>query len=75
MAPPDIQELLDFYVPGRSLRSGNIQLLKTKSYNLKSHGFSAFSICVPQLWNTLPQELRMCDSVGSFKKGPEEFPF
>ena len=33
MAPVYLQELLDFYIPGRSLRSGNMQLLKTQSYN------------------------------------------
>ena len=54
MAPVYLQELLDFYIPGRSLRSGNMQLLKTQSYNLKSYGFRAFSICAPQLWNALP---------------------
>ena len=28
----------------------------------------AFSICAPQLWNALPRELRVCDSIGCFKK-------
>ena len=75
VAPVYLQELLDFYIPGRSLRSGNMQLLKTQSYNLKSYRFKAFSICVPQLWSALPLELRMCDSVGSFKKGLKTFLF
>ena len=62
-----LQELLDFYIPGHSLRSGNMQLLKTQSYNLKTYRFRAFSICAPQIWNALLLELRMCDSVRSFK--------
>ena len=68
MAPVYLQDLLDLYRPCRSLRSGNMQLLKTQSYNLKSYGFRAFSICAPQLWNALPWELRVCHSVGSFRQ-------
>ena len=63
------------YRPCRSLRSGNMQLLKTQSYNLKSYGFKAFSICALQLWNALPPELRVCHSVGSFKKALKTFLF
>ena len=47
MAPVYLQDLLDFYRPCRSFRSGKKQLLRTQSYNLKSHGFRAFSICAP----------------------------
>ena len=70
-----LQDLLDLCRPCRSLLSGNIQLLKTQSYNLKSHGFRAISICALQLWNALPRELRMCDSVRSFKKALKMFLF
>ena len=38
MAPVYLQDRLDLYRPCRSLRSGNMQLLKTQSYNLKSYG-------------------------------------
>ena len=75
MAPVYLQDLLDLYRPCRSLGSGNKQLLRTQSYNLKSYGFRAFSICAPQLWNALPWELRVCDSVGSFKKALKTFLF
>ena len=75
MAPVYLQDRLDLYRPCRSLRSGNMQLLKTQSYNLKSYGFRAFSICAPQLWNALPRELRVCDSAGSFKKAMKKFLF
>ena len=68
MAPVYLQDLLDLYRPCRSLRSGNMQLLKTESYNLKPYRFRAFSICAPQLWNALPWELRVCHSVGSFRQ-------
>ena len=68
MAPAYLQELLDVYRPCRSVRSGNMQLLKTQCYNLKSYGFRAFSICAPQLWDALPRELRECDSAVVLRK-------
>ena len=43
MAPVYLQDLLDFCRPCRCLRSGNMQLLNTQSFNLKSYGFRAFS--------------------------------
>ena len=54
-----------------------MQLLKTQSYNLELYGFRAFSICAPQLalWNALSRELRVCHSVGSFKKALKTFLF
>jgi len=73
MVPNHPQDLLDLYRPCRSLRSGNIQLLKTQSYNVKRYGFRTFSICAPQLWNAFPRELRVCDSVGSFNKALKTF--
>ena len=45
MAPVYLQDLLELYRPCRSLRSGNMQLLKSQSYNLKLYAFRAFSIC------------------------------
>ena len=73
MAPVYLQDLLDLYRPCRTLRSGKMQLLNTQSYNLKSHRFRAFSICASRLWNALPGELRVCNSVISFKKSLNTF--
>ena len=75
MAPVYLKDLLDLYRPCRSLRSGNMSLLKTQSYNLTTHRFRAFFICAPQLWNALSRELRVCDSLGSFKKSLKTFNF
>ena len=61
MAPVYLQDLLDLYRPCRSLRSGNMQLLLHFLY--------------VQLWNAVPRELRVCDSVGSFKKAMKTFLF
>ena len=75
IAPVYLQDLLGLYRPCRSLRSGNMEPLKTQSYNLTSYGFRAFSICASQLFNALPRELRVCNSVGSFKKSLKKFLF
>ena len=75
MATVYFQDILDLYRPCRSLRSGNMQLLKSQSYNLKSHGFRAFSICASHLFNAPPLELSVCDSAGSFKKSLKTFLF
>ena len=75
MAPVYLQDLLDLYRFCRRLRSGNMQLLNTQSCNLKWTGSGHFSICAPQLWNALPRELIVCDSVGSFKKALKTFLF
>ena len=74
MAPVYLHKLLDFYIPGRSLRSGNMLLLKTQSHNLKSYGFNlTFSMCPPAL---------ECPSTGDkdvrfrrYKERPLDFPF
>ena len=68
MAPVYLQDLLNLYRPCRSLRSGKMQLLNTQSYR-----FRAFSICASRLWNALPRELRVCNSVVSFKKSLNTF--
>ena len=71
MAPVYLKDILDLYRPCRSLRSGNMRLLKTQSYNLTTHRFRAF-----YLWATvLSRELRVCDSLGSFKKSLKTFLF
>ena len=67
MAPVYLQDLLDLYRPCRSLRSGNMQLLKTQSYNLKSYGFRAFSICAPNFgMSTGAKRVRFCSSFKIF---------
>ena len=73
MAPVYLQDLLDLYRPCRSLRSGNMQLLKTQCYSLKSYAYRAFSICAPQLWNALPPGAKRVRFCSSFKKALKTF--
>ena len=40
-------------------------LLRTLSYNLKSYGLPAFSVCATKLWNSLPLDIKRIQSLGS----------
>jgi hypothetical protein len=66
-APTYLAALLERYVPGRSLRSGDQYLLVEKRSKLKTYGDRAFSVAAPRLWNALPLELRKCECLNSFK--------
>ena len=68
LAPSYLRELLEAYVPRRMLRSSTQLLLHEPKFNLKTYGSRAFSVCAPRLWNSLPLEIRRCDSIDTFKK-------
>ena len=68
LAPSYLSELLQAYVPMRMLRSSTQLLLLEPKFNLKKYGSRAFSVCAPGLWNSLPLEIRMCDSIDTFKR-------
>jgi hypothetical protein len=74
-APQYLSSLLQEYTPTRSLRSSEQHLLKEKKVRLKTYGDRAFSASAPRLWNSLPAELRKCDSEDAFKKGLKTFLF
>ena len=67
VAPLYISELIQNYVPTRTLRSSNMLLLKETKSN-RSWGDRSFAIAAPRLWNDLPYELKSAQSVVSFKK-------
>ena len=66
-APSYITDLMKPYTPGRLLRSSNQLLLSTPKFNLKTYGGRSFTIAAPSVWNTLPFELRSCNSLSSFE--------
>lgn len=68
MAPSYLNDLISSYIPSRSLRSSSSNLLVKKPYNLKSYGKRSFSSAAPELWNALPTDVRICDSLSSFKR-------
>ena len=65
MAPSHISELINIRVPSRQLRSSNKRLLNLVPRTLSSHVFCSSA---PILWNLLPTDLRLCDSLEIFKK-------
>ena len=60
----------------RTLRSSSdTRMLKIQQYKRKSHGFRAFSCFGPHIWNSLPQDLRHCSTLSSFKAKLKNFLF
>ena len=68
MAPSYLSDLIEEYKPDRSLRTSDMGLLKEKTARLKTYGQRAFSYSAPKLWNKLPYELRMKESLDAFKR-------
>ena len=67
LAPVYLEELLKPYVPKRQLRSSTKNFLSIEPYKLRTYGFRAFSVSAPILWNSLPEEIRNCHSIETFK--------
>ncbi|KAK7880132.1 hypothetical protein WMY93_033199 [Mugilogobius chulae] len=67
LAPPYLSELLHIATPVRSLRSSSSLQLSVPSARLVTMGSRAFSRSAPQLWNTLPPDLRNTDTLTHFK--------
>lgn len=67
-APAYLSDLVSLYTPSRSLRSStDCRLLRQGRYKRKSHGFRSFAIYGPQLWNSLPLDIRHSSSSDTFK--------
>ena len=59
MAPTYLKEMIPRYEPKRTLRSSSAYLLKQESFKLLSHGKRAFAISAPQLWNSMPIDIKV----------------
>jgi len=65
--PPYLTDQLQYYQLTRSLRSsGSHQLVKSR-HNL-SFGCSAFRISAPDIWNSLPTNIREAQSLLTFRR-------
>ena len=67
-APLYLKKLIKPYIPSRTLRSRDTGLLAVPRYNLDSYGKRAFAVRAPKLWNTLPKNIRLSNSISAFKK-------
>ena len=66
-APAYLMSLITAYVPPRTLRSSSQGRLVEKRARCKRTGDRAFSVCAPQLWNSLPYSVRNCEKLSAFK--------
>ena len=66
-SPVYLHDLLSQHVPQRNLRSGNRNMLDVP-LTRASLGDRAFSVHGPKLWNNLPDHLKSCSTLESFKK-------
>ena len=57
-APKYLSDLLQPYIPTRSLRSQDSLLLVVPKTRLHLYGDRAFARAVPVLWNTLPRNIK-----------------
>ena len=63
-----ISELLHVYTLSRTLSSSSDTcMLEIQQYTRKTHGFHTFSCFGLHIWNSLPQDLRHCSTLSSFK--------
>ena len=51
------------------------RMLEIQQYKGKTHGFRTFSCFGPHIWNSLPQDLRCCSTLSSFKAKLKTFLF
>ena len=58
-----MSDMLSRYTPSRSLRYSGTELLTVPKARTKRHGEAAFRVYAPSLWNTLPEDLRMAETV------------
>ena len=66
--PAYLSELLHVYTPSRTLRSSSdTRKLEIQQYKRKTHGFRTFSCFGPHIWNSIPQDLRHCSTLSSYK--------
>lgn len=67
LSPTYLSDLLQHYVPARTLRSSNQSLLQIPKISSKAYGQRSFSFAASSLWNNLPHQIRKADNVNIFK--------
>ena len=72
--PKYLSDLLVTYKPSHSLRAESQCLLKIPP-SRSNYGDRAFSVIGPKLWNNLPNEIKQCNSVISFKTALKTYLF
>ena len=68
LAPIYLMDLIVPYQPVRNLRSSTKNLLTVKKAHYKSVGERSFSFYGPNLWNSLPLNIRSINDFNKFKR-------
>ena len=66
--PEYLKQMIETYLPERSLRSKTKNLLKKQRTKLKTFGDRSFYFTAPELWNSLPQDILNSSSLSAFKQ-------
>jgi hypothetical protein len=67
--------MLQLYKPTKLLRSSTQQLLKIPPAKLSRYSERAFQNAAPKLWNSLPDAIRRCKTIVSFKTNIKTYLF
>ncbi|KAK2169826.1 hypothetical protein NP493_1173g00010 [Ridgeia piscesae] len=71
-APVYLCELVCPYLPTRTLRSANNNMLQVKRTRTKT-GDCSFAVAAASLWNNLPTVIKTCDNLTSYKRLLDKF--
>ena len=66
-APSYIAEMIQLHVPSRALRSADTLQLEVPKVKTVSFGNRNFAKAAPTLWNALPADIRLSNSLLTFK--------
>jgi len=66
--PLYLSELISHYLPHKSLRSSNTNLLTRPAGITSNVSSRAFSVSAPSTWNSLPSHIRSIDTLSTFKR-------
>lgn len=75
LSPPYLSSILQVAIPSRSLRSSSSIYLTVPTARLTTMGSRAFSRSAPQLWNSLPPDIRNSTSLSQFKSALKTYIF
>jgi len=75
MAPDYLKDLLQPHHSGRTLRSSSRHQLAVPRVSTNAYGRRAFAFAAPQLWNSIPVELRAIDNLVTFKSNLKTYLF
>ena len=67
LSPAYLSTLITPYEPSRAPRLTDSALLCVPRHKLERYGRRSFSCAGPVLWNSLPEDMRLADSLNSFK--------